>query len=358
MPASDVRQSPSPPFSSPMVDSDGRLTPMWTAFLQGFYEKTVADMQSAIAQLEANVQTIEETVLELQNEVRRNGISASNTIPSSIIEQTSTGTDILVTMLPHRRRYDDGHEVTVNETSLNEAYSTDVAFYYDDPQRQGGDVALQKTTDFKVARANYVPGRHFVAAITTMASTASGDAGKTPGTITGVGWTAPDNAKIKDEVYASQAIATVTAGTDLISSNYGFSIPSGATINGIEVTVRRYGSVLGLVDDTVRIRKAGVSIGTDLKATGIAWPVANTDRIYGGPTELWGTTWTPANINATDFGVLIRATNPTAGAATAYVDIVSVKVYYGEATTGDTEVIDNSGVPPPGWPTNKQYNII
>ncbi|MBU2060456.1 MAG: hypothetical protein KKH44_01230, partial [Bacteroidetes bacterium] len=56
-----------------------------------------------------------------------------------------------------------------------------------------------------------------------------------------------------------------------------------------------------------------------------AWPVTNIVQTYGGPTDLWGTTWTPADINDKDFGGQIRV---QMYGGQAFVDNVSVTVFY------------------------------
>jgi hypothetical protein len=56
-----------------------------------------------------------------------------------------------------------------------------------------------------------------------------------------------------------------------------------------------------------------------------AWPDQDTYEVYGGPTDLWGTTWTLADINATNFGVAFKA---DADNSIGSVDQVRITVYY------------------------------
>ena len=50
---------------------------------------------------------------------------------------------------------------------------------------------------------------------------------------------------------------------------------------------------------------------------------------YGGATDRWGTTWTPADVNATGFGVgLTPMYLLTGGNGRAYVDFIRATVYY------------------------------
>ena len=60
--------------------------------------------------------------------------------------------------------------------------------------------------------------------------------------VTGIGtsaWGAPGNALANDNSYATVTVNNATSNY-LQTSNYGFNIPSGATINGIQVTIGRF----------------------------------------------------------------------------------------------------------------------
>ncbi len=47
---------------------------------------------------------------------------------------------------------------------------------------------------------------------------------------------------------------------------------------------------------------------------------------YGDPSDLWGTTWTAAEINSINFGVLVRVGD--AAAASNVADACRITVYY------------------------------
>ncbi len=78
------------------------------------------------------------------------------------------------------------------------------------------------------------------------------------------------------------------------------------------------------LDVNVRIVKAGVVQTTNLASTLTAWPEVDAYQAYGGPTNLWGTTWTPADINNAGFGAAIsgRVQNGTAA-----VDHIRITVF-------------------------------
>ncbi|KKL56451.1 hypothetical protein LCGC14_2245280, partial [marine sediment metagenome] len=58
----------------------------------------------------------------------------------------------------------------------------------------------------------------------------------------------------------------------------------------------------------------------------------NTYTVYGGPSYMWGASWSVANIKSTNFGVDIVADTSTT--ATAFIDHVQIKVKYSESFSG------------------------
>ncbi len=147
-------------------------------------------------------------------------------------------------------------------------------------------------------------------------------------------WTDPGYIAADDTSYATSYVPQYSgqdSSEDLQGTNYGFSIPLDATINGISVTIGRYsgyywGTVLN--DQDLYLIKAGAKVGTD-HASGSGWPTSIGTANYGSTSDLWGTTWTPAQINASDFGVSLSVYNPGSWSGlTAHVDYIRVTVTY------------------------------
>jgi len=143
-------------------------------------------------------------------------------------------------------------------------------------------------------------------------------------------WTGLANVATSDNVYASFGNITGSPGgfTDyLLVTNFGFTIPSGATIDGIQVNIERSDPNLNTGDFHVQIVRNGI-ISTD-KSTGLAYPAADLTQSYGNASDKWGTTWTDANINASNFGVAIAAQRIASGGQTAgRIDLVQITVTY------------------------------
>lgn len=113
----------------------------------------------------------------------------------------------------------------------------------------------------------------------------------------------------------------------LFATGFGFAIPTGATIKGISPSLKRQASAASSVLDAgVFLLKAGAVAGTTRAAAGY-WPTAPSANSYGGPTDLWGTTWTPAQVNASNFGIALSAQIVTS--QNAYLHgRVAITVYY------------------------------
>ncbi len=127
----------------------------------------------------------------------------------------------------------------------------------------------------------------------------------------------------------------------LKATDFDFAIPNTATINGIVVEVERQAENSDRIkDNAVRIVKGGV-IGTQNKAGANFWNTTETYVTYGSSTDLWGTTWTPADINATNFGFVFSAKKDSTenGAREARVNHIRITVHYTlPAVCGDSIV--------------------
>ncbi|MEP7267110.1 MAG: choice-of-anchor Q domain-containing protein, partial [Saprospiraceae bacterium] len=119
--------------------------------------------------------------------------------------------------------------------------------------------------------------------------------------------------------------------TDSLTLNqFGFNIPSGATILGIKLTIEKMqGNNNGnLLDTVITILNPASGIPVNKKSA-LTWPRTDTVFNYGGANDLWGpATWTPASINSNSFGALIRVRKSGAGATTARIDSISISVTY------------------------------
>jgi hypothetical protein len=158
----------------------------------------------------------------------------------------------------------------------------------------------------------------------------------------GTAWQTPNSVQDINSNYATvdaaiSALGIITTTTDYLTvTNLGLSIPSTNTICGIVVTInRRNFSLLSLgsstaTDNSILLVKGGSRVGTDHAATGVSWPGTAATASYGTSGDMWGTTLTPADVNAGNFGVAISAklvAQLLSVAFTAQIDQVTVTVY-------------------------------
>jgi hypothetical protein len=121
----------------------------------------------------------------------------------------------------------------------------------------------------------------------------------------------------------------------LQATDFGFAIPAASTICGIEVSIEKNSSIFLLntayiTDNRVRIIKNGTVMPTDLAQTNVVWSTGDANSIYGDNNEIWGTTWSPSDINSADFGVAISAeiVGSIGLLPAARIDHISITVYY------------------------------
>ncbi|MFZ2049017.1 MAG: hypothetical protein WAV25_01845, partial [Minisyncoccia bacterium] len=140
-------------------------------------------------------------------------------------------------------------------------------------------------------------------------------------------WNAPGNASASDNAYSFVSSNPGATSHYLKATNYGFAIPNDAVINGILVEVERKmsGPTPNITDNEIKIVKSDGSIGTTNKSTGALWTTTDTYVPYGGSSDLWGETWTPADINNANFGAVLSVITTL---RTANVDHIRITVYY------------------------------
>ena len=156
--------------------------------------------------------------------------------------------------------------------------------------------------------------------------------------VTGVGsltWANPTNAQgnpPNDSAYASQTVTTsVPAGVThwLWFTNFGFSIPSTATINNIQVEFRRWYVTRIVKDYSIKLVVGGSVAGSD-KSAGASWASsAQYDSFSGAPVAYWGlSSITSTQINASNFGVALSCIGSSALSCVARVNAARITITY------------------------------
>lgn len=123
--------------------------------------------------------------------------------------------------------------------------------------------------------------------------------------------TSPGNMLADDGLYAvdtnsgtsTSTSCTATQKDRHVLSNFGFSVPAGSTIQGIEVKLNsRVDSTSGSPRFCVQLSWNGGSTWTT-PITSATLSTAETMYILGGVTNTWGRTWTNTDFNNANFRV-------------------------------------------------------
>jgi hypothetical protein len=144
-------------------------------------------------------------------------------------------------------------------------------------------------------------------------------------------WTNSSRATQPDSLVATSAPIGSASTSSITLSGYGFSIPSGATIKGIQAVL--IGSTInpGSVDSSVTL-SGGAGASADY-ASFAEWGTMPT---YGGAVDLWGTTWTAAQIASIAIVFQGNNTSETVSPYTISLDACSLQIFYTVPNEGGT----------------------
>lgn len=163
-----------------------------------------------------------------------------------------------------------------------------------------------------------------------------------PGAASGSSWTSPNNAKAEDGAEAtSDGYSSVTNPGDPTEYNptspislgtYGFSLGASDTPRGIEVQVKCRRTGTGTCNVRAYLAKSGAAVGS-VKNLGNASTGGLAFVSGGGAADLWGATWTPAEINGSlEVVVYGMPTSSPSSAGNLIVDSVQVRVTSDDTT--------------------------
>lgn len=143
-------------------------------------------------------------------------------------------------------------------------------------------------------------------------------------------WVSAISVGADDTVYANITAASFDSPDTsylMQCSNFAMGVPAGATINGILVEIERYYANGRCNDyDVVLTKDASARAGSD-RSTGAIFTTSPAIVSFGGATDLWDTTWTAAEVNASTFGVFYKM-QATDANADGFLDFIRVTVYY------------------------------
>ncbi len=153
---------------------------------------------------------------------------------------------------------------------------------------------------------------------------------KSPSSSTTGGWTSLSNCYSSNNVYATTSSTTFVNGD---VSVFAFGVPSGAVIDGIEITAEFSLSASANIA-TVQLSISGNG-GLAYSATKSNTVTGSTDTVktYGGPTDLWEET-SFSEYGTQDGNFYVKVEGKTSNASFACrLDHLQAKIYYHEVTT-------------------------
>ena len=179
-------------------------------------------------------------------------------------------------------------------------------------------------------------------------ATAAANGPNSPGTLANVGagskthsWTNPANAAASDNAYATAGTGSNRILTEYLrATNFGFAIAGTPNVLGFLVEVELSFSITsgpnssGTAYINATMLKAGVPVG-DTRTTYLAYlgnlPTTDAYISIGSASDLFGETWTVANINAATWGVQVDIVwlgfDSPATVATARIDHIRITPY-------------------------------
>lgn len=144
-----------------------------------------------------------------------------------------------------------------------------------------------------------------------------------------VPWNNPTNAQGPPSGPFANALTGLTSGIQsnwLTTTNYGFTVPTGATIVGVQVCYTIRNNPGGPVSQRDVSLWNGGAIGT------VDSSMPNPTNVFtvkclGGPTSLWGASLTPAIVNSSTFGAAMKLQNINSDMETD-VEACQVTIFY------------------------------
>lgn len=128
---------------------------------------------------------------------------------------------------------------------------------------------------------------------------------------------------------------SVNDSRHLYASDYGFSVPSGATIDGIEVSFNYSVNTAVTPTNTLRniicmLMKGGASVGIDHSSSSFYYNTSTGVVNLGSSSDLWGTSLNAADVNSTNFGFDLKLNASVLNSFFKITNGILIRVYYTE----------------------------
>ncbi len=148
-------------------------------------------------------------------------------------------------------------------------------------------------------------------------------------------WSNPEFAKSADGNTADYAFSLKNvASASLLLRDFGFTVPSNATITGVTVRITRSANFSYIKDAIVSLLDGDDATGDNLAASSLGWSATLQAKTYGGDQELWGRSFSPSFVDSDTFGVgvsmVVSTLDGVPTTPVARIDEVAVSIAYCE----------------------------
>jgi hypothetical protein len=150
------------------------------------------------------------------------------------------------------------------------------------------------------------------------------------GSASGSGWSSVGNIYTSNNAYATYNLPGSSYSTYVKVYNFDFSaIPDTANILGVYVRVQGRGQLNGVIriNNIYLLDTSGAAAG-DNKGPASYFAISDSNRYFGGSSDLWGNALTPAWVKNSNFGVTLRLYSSYTKTATGYIDFIQMGVTY------------------------------
>lgn len=158
-----------------------------------------------------------------------------------------------------------------------------------------------------------------------------------PGSIT---WTDPNNLIATGGSFASATVPQGNQTQITFLSNYGASLPSGSTIDGVQLDIDAIASVGSAGIIQASLANGSSLIGSVKSSSALTTSLAT--YTLGGPADLWGASLNEALIESSNFGVPVIVGASMAGLS-VQVNNHRVTIFY-TSPTGEKRTLLLLGV--------------
>lgn len=145
-----------------------------------------------------------------------------------------------------------------------------------------------------------------------------------------VAWTNPTNILTSNNSNATVTMGQGISSQFLVGNNFGFSIPTNATVDGVIVRIESsYATATPLTKTSYLWNGNSTTVDNKIGTAKSPAPAASESIIsYGSSTDVWGATLNPTIVNSANFGFAQTYSGAIGSGSTMNVDNITIQIFY------------------------------